>query len=129
MSTSLPEVMVEIAEAAGIEAAWALVRAHGGTTVYFPREASEGHWLTELVGMEAAGKICKHFGVANTGMRVLIPLARTALQRERLVKALQAGMSASEAATASGMHERSAFRARKRLKTEKQPDDRQRKLF
>jgi len=134
--SSLPAVMVEIAQAAGMEAAWAIVRAHGGTTVYFPRNAVEGHWLTELVGIAAARKICRHFGVANTGMRVLIPLARQGQQQERLVKALEAGMSATAAATAAGMHERSAFRARKRLKEggklkprRKPVDDRQQELF
>jgi len=125
----LPGVLAEIAEAAGVEAAWALARAHGGTTVYIPREAEESHWLTELVGLDAARKICKHFRVANTGARILIPIARQGEQRQRLVRALQAGMSATQAAQAAGMHERSAFRARARLRTCEADDDRQKKLF
>lgn len=138
LTSSLPNVMVEIAQAAGIEAAWALARACGGSTVYIPRRATPGHWLTELVGFEAATKICDHYRVANTGARLLIPLAKHAHQRERLVRALEAGLSATSAAAAAGMHERTAFRTRKRLQEDgveisrpdgKQGDDRQIKLF
>lgn len=125
--SNLPGTLAEIAEAAGVDAAWAIAGAHGGTTVYIPREAVEGHWLTELVGMEAAQKICKHFRVANTGARILIPIARQGEQRRRLIKALQSGMSAPQAALHAGMHERSAFRARKRLKRD--DDDNQGKLL
>jgi hypothetical protein len=125
----LPAIMAEIAEVAGVDAAWALARAHGGTTIYIPREPFEGHWLVELVGEEAAAKICKHFRVANTGARVLIPIARQGEQRMRLVKALEAGMSAPQAASVAGMHERSAFRARKKLKKQGRGDNRQGKLF
>ena len=124
--SSLPAVLAEIAEVAGPEAAWAMARVHGGVTVYIPREASQGHWLTELVGLEAARKICDHFRVANTGVRLLIPIAKQAAARERLIKALEAGMSAPEAASAAGMHERSAYRLRRRIA---QRDDAQDELF
>ncbi|GAA0600217.1 helix-turn-helix domain-containing protein [Paenochrobactrum glaciei] len=118
--TSLPGVLAEIAEIAGVEAAWALVSAQGGIVVYIPAEAKEGHWLTELVGIEAAEKICKHFSVGNTGNRIQIPMGKFIQSRERLVKALEAGMTASQAALSAGMHERSAYRARKRIKNQKQ---------
>ena len=126
MKSSLPAVMSEIMEVAGPEAAWALARAHGGTTVYIPTRASRDHWLTELVGLKAARQICDHYRVANTGIRLLIPIGRQAAQRQRLVKALEQGLSAPDAASASGMHERSAFRARSRLKAR---DTRQGRLF
>lgn len=135
----LPAVLAEIAHAAGVEAAWAIARAHGGTSIYFPRDCVAGHWLAELVGLEAARKICRQFSVGNTGVNVLIPLARAGQQKERMVRALEAGNSASEAASIAGMHERTAFRARKRLKDQaaksaksKKPvptDDRQPKLL
>lgn len=133
--SSLPAVMVEIAEAAGVEAAWAIARAHGGTTVYIPHHAAADHWLTLLVGQDAADRICRQFSVGNTGVRVLVPLARQGQQKARLVKAIEAGMSASQAASAAGMHERSVYRARQRLKSDRKaakpqkPDDRQSKLF
>lgn len=125
-ASSLPTVLAEIAAVAGQEAAWALARAHGGVTVYIPHRAKNGHWLTELVGFDAADKICQHYRVGDSGIRLLIPLAKQAAARERLVKALEAGMSAPEAASTAGMHERTAYRARKKIAGE---DDRQGKLF
>ena len=122
--TELPLVTAEIEQVAGYENAVKLSRAKGGQTVYIPREAVEGHWLTDLVGLEAAEKICNHYRVANTGARLLIPIAQQAIQKRCLIKALEAGASASAAAAAAGMHERSAYRARKKIK-----DDRQKSLF
>ena len=124
--SGIPQVMRELIDVAGAEAAWALARAHGGTTVYIPAHASEDHWLSHLVGFTAAVKICDHYRVANTGIRLLVPIARQAAQRQKLLKALEQGLSAPEAASASGMHERSAFRARRRLKTK---DTKQGNLF
>lgn len=133
IASSLPAVLAEIAEVAGIEAAWALARTQGGVPIYIPAEAEAGHWLTELVGREAAEKICRHFRVGNSGARILIPLARHSEQRVRLIKALEAGMSAPQAAQASGMHVRTAFRTRARMKSaeddDQEIDDRQQKLF
>lgn len=116
----MPEVFVEIARVAGTEAAWELVRAQGGVTVYIPAELKEDHWLVELVGVEAAQKICNHYRTGRGGVRLTIPTAKHATSRERLVKALEAGMTAPQAALASGMHERSAYRARKRIRANKQ---------
>ncbi|CAN0654320.1 helix-turn-helix domain-containing protein [Nitratireductor aquimarinus] len=129
IGSSLPSILAEIADVAGAEAAWALARTQGGTTIYIPREAEDDHWLTELVGKEAASKICNHFRVGNTGARIPIPLAKQSEQRVRLQKALEAGMSAPQAARAAGMHERSAFRARARMKDNDEIDDQQGKLF
>ncbi|MEC9243443.1 helix-turn-helix domain-containing protein [Nitratireductor rhodophyticola] len=129
IASSLPSVLAEIAEVAGAEAAWALARTQGGATIYIPAEADDNHWLTELVGMEAAEKICQHFRVGNSGARILIPLAKLSEQRLRLHRALEAGMSAPQAARAAGMHERSAFRARARMRDDDEIDDRQGKLL
>ena len=118
----LPIVIAEIELVAGPEAALQLSLAKGGQTVYIPREARADHWLAEVVGLEAAVKICVHYRVANTGARLLIPIAKQALQRRRLYEALEAGSSASKAAEAAGMHERSAFRARKKLRCKDQGD-------
>ncbi|WP_273792395.1 helix-turn-helix domain-containing protein [Brucella anthropi] len=118
--SSMPEVLVEIAQVAGTEVAWEIVRAQGGVTVYIPSHPKPDHWLVELVGMEAAQKICAHFCVGKTGIRLTIPMGKYTNSRERLVKALEAGMTAPQAALAAGMHERSAYRARKRIRKSKQ---------
>lgn len=126
MKSSLPQIMSELIEVAGAEVAWAIARAHGGTTIYIPAYAKTDHWLSALVGFTAATKICDHYRVADTGIRLLIPIARQAAQQQRLVKALEQGLSAPDAASAAGMHERSAFRARRRLRIR---DKRQGNLF
>lgn len=112
----LPVVIAEIERVAGHETALALAFAKGGQTVYIPAYAQEGHWLTDLVGLEAAAKICNHYRVANTGVRLLIPIAKTAMQRRQLVEALEKGSSAYQAAAKAKMHWRTAFRIRKKLK-------------
>ena len=118
--SGLPGILAELAEVAGAEAAWALVAAKGGTTVYIPRAVPADHWLVEVVGREAAAKICKHFASLHAGTHIQLPTTRVDQQRRRLIRALEAGASASQAALEAGMHERSAYRNRKRLK-DKQP--------
>lgn len=108
--------MSEIAEVAGIEIAWEIVRAMGGRIVYIPASVNDGHWLVELVGLDAAQKICKFYAANNSGFRILIPMAKQIAQKERLVKALEAGSSAPEAARVANMHVRSAYRARSKAR-------------
>jgi len=118
----LPTVLAEIADAAGIEAAISLARAYGGQTVYVPARPKPDHWLVDTVGLEAAGKICDLYRVRDGGARLLIPLARPTL----LAAALARGASARSAAAAVGVHERTAFRMRSRMR---RSDDRQGDLF
>ncbi|WP_428700187.1 helix-turn-helix domain-containing protein [Stappia sp.] len=122
----LPGILAEIAEVAGLDAALKLAAEKGGQTVYIPSHADDGHWLTDTVGREAAAAICELYRVRNTGGRFLIPIAREASARRALVKALENGASARQAAAASGLHERTAFRTRARLKSK---DPRQGDLF
>ncbi|ADZ72419.1 helix-turn-helix domain-containing protein [Polymorphum gilvum] len=117
----LPGILVEIAEVAGIDAALKLAAEKGGQTVYIPSHASDDHWLTATVGWDAAARICDHLRVRNTGGRFLIPIAREASARRALVKALESGASARQAAAASGCHERTAYRTRARLRRRKDP--------
>lgn len=112
----LPIVMAEIAEVAGLSAAWEIVRAMGGREVYIPAKVPADHWLVELVGIAAAEKICSHYAMNGSGHRLLIPMAKQAVQSQRMVKALESGMSAPDAASAAGMHVRTAYRYRGRMK-------------
>ncbi|WP_319774454.1 helix-turn-helix domain-containing protein [Breoghania sp.] len=113
----LPDILAQIAGTAGLDAALKLAAERGGQTVYIPSHATPGHWLTDIVGLQAAIKICDHFRVRNSGARLLIPIARKSSAQRTLVKALENGASAREAAAAAGVHERTAFRARRRLKS------------
>ncbi|SDU08954.1 helix-turn-helix domain-containing protein [Stappia sp. ES.058] len=112
----LPDLLAEIAEVAGLDAALKLAAARGGQTVYIPSRPAPEHWLCQTVGQPAAEKICEHFRVRNSGGRFLIPIARTASARRTLFKALENGASARQAAAAAGTHERTAYRARARIR-------------
>lgn len=135
MSNDLPGLLGEIAEVAGLAAALALAERVGGTRVTIPSRAGDDHWLVETVGREAADLICDHLRILapdgrEAGARhVQIPLGPTGLlanARVRLVKELEAGTSAREAARRVGMSERTAFRMRARLRGD---DDSQGELF
>lgn len=110
----LPQVIAEIAEAAGPDAAWALVSARGGQQVFIPATVKPGHWLADLVGIEAAEKICSHFSVNGRGDTMLIPMAAHVRKREVLAKALADGAKVDQAAGLAGVHRRTVFRHKRR---------------
>lgn len=130
--TSLPGILGEIADIAGADAAYAIASSHGGTRVSIPARAAEGHWLTELLGMETADKICRGLATLDPEGRMrgvskeLIPRGPAALlksARRQARQALDAGTSVRETARISGLHERTIWR----MKAE--DDDGQGSLF
>ncbi|HEV7345753.1 MAG TPA: helix-turn-helix domain-containing protein [Devosia sp.] len=112
----LPAVMAEIAEVAGLDAAWALAQAKGGQQVFIPAKVRPDHWLSKLVGFDAAQKICQHFSVGGRGDDILIPMASTARRNQALQRALAQGLKVNQAAAAAGVHRRTVLRHRKREK-------------
>lgn len=106
----LPGVLAEIAEVADIDAALRISQAKGGSRNYFPLRAADGHWLVELVGREAADKICAHFGTGSGGMEILIPKGAAAFARQHFYALRSQGVLIQTAARLCGIHERSAFR-------------------
>lgn len=67
MSEQLPErawfspLLNEIAEVAGDRAALLLGREKACQRIFIPKNLKDGHWLIELVGMEAAEKLVKRY--------------------------------------------------------------------
>ncbi|MBB4077035.1 hypothetical protein GGR08_001351 [Bartonella fuyuanensis] len=110
-----PLILREIADVAGIDAAWNMVRAFGGRQIYLPGRLENADWLIEIVGFEEAGQLIAHFCFNGAGVRLLIPLGRDVERRQRMVKALQKGWSVDTAAAVSGMHVRTAYRLKKKL--------------
>ena len=130
--TALPGILADIAEIAGDVAALKIAQSRGGTRVDLPPFAKEGHWLTDLVGFEAADKICRGLAVIDadgrrSGLRrEVIPRGAASLYetaKRRAAEALDAGKSAREAARISGLHERTIWRMKAK------EDDRQGRLF
>lgn len=127
----VPVQLQEIAEAAGQAAAWAIVGAKGGSEIWIPLRAEPGHWLTELLGAEAAEKVCAHYRVTNadghlTGnMRIYVPQAGTGLldiARQQVCDDVAAGMSVREAARRARLSERTAHRALGKTRDPRQGD-------
>jgi hypothetical protein len=118
MST-LPGILGEIADIAGKDVAFLIAESHGGTRVSIPPRAQPEHWLTELVGMETADKICRALATLDPDGKLkgvqaeVIPKGPTALlksARRRAQTALDQGKSVREAARISGLHERTIWR-------------------
>lgn len=107
----LPMVLAEIAEVAGIDAAWAIARARGGQEITLPVRPGKRHWLSELVGQEAAEKICTYFR-ADHRLRILIPMGSALRKRQHFNEVLASGASVHRAASELGVHRRTIFRHR-----------------
>lgn len=129
----LPALLAEIAEAAGLPAALKIADARGGTRVHFPARAPDGHWLPELVGREAADKICRlYHTTGHGGVEQLVPLgpkgfyARARRMAEQLTRD---GVSREEVARRLGVHIRSVQRYRGRLRDIEKRDPVQGRLF
>jgi hypothetical protein len=133
----------EIAEVIGATAALTLFRAKGGGRITVPAKAPDGHWLVELIGREAADRLCAHYrqgtpGERMRGAEIDLPRGPTGvigeiaptIQRARriMAQALAEGESADEAARRSGLTRRAAYRMRQRIKAPRK-DPRQGDLF
>ncbi len=114
----LPELLQELSDVVGLPMALRLAEAKGGQQVYIPHRVSEGHWLTELVGIENAKAICAYLTV-DAGVHITIPKG-DALTRARRVatvaKMLDEGRSSNQIAAATNMTQRHVFRQKAALK-------------
>ena len=112
-------VLGEIEAHAGRAAAEKIAEAKGGSRVFIPGTAREGHWLVDLVGMEAAAKLCWLFrGAGEGGSYVKIPKGNmTYYQRARLkIDALLGqGLSLDKIALEAGVDLSTVQRRRKAL--------------
>lgn len=111
----LPQLMVEIAEVAGVEAAITICDRYGGNRVYIPRIAPDHHWLVHCVGRVAADAICAHFASPSGGIELELPtgarLNRTQ-RRAKLEKLIAEGYSSTEITRRLGVTRRCVSRAK-----------------
>jgi hypothetical protein len=128
----LPELLREIAEIAGIDAALAIADAKGGQDVIIPTRLRPDHWLVVAVGLEKAERISAHFTSGHRRQRVIVPLGPAGsflAERRRRAKALadaQArGSSANQIAAEVGITERSV----RRFRSKQRQDNGQGDLF
>ncbi|MGG9999729.1 helix-turn-helix domain-containing protein [Pseudovibrio ascidiaceicola] len=128
---SLPLVLQEIREVAGLPAALEIARRFGGSRVSIPAYPKEGHWLVETVGENAAQKICAYYRITSGSNREIgvkdlsIPLGPTGQRADRnsQIKALlEDGVSADEIARRLGIHRQTVLRQSKRIRDPRQAD-------
>ncbi len=104
----------EIADIAGVGAALKLVRALGGREIKL--SARPNGKLARIVGAEAARAIVDALGAE----KITVPMANLkgqAGRRAAAARLLDSGASISHVAGAVDIHERTAFRVKRRLKT------------
>ena len=92
----------------GEEGLAALCAARGGRRAYIPRSIRPGHWLAELLGSEAAGRMAFQYG----GCRIDIPElgARRANRNVEIRRCHAAGASMADVADRFGLSERQVRR-------------------
>ena len=114
----------------GLRAALAIAEAKGGTEAHFPARAPDDHWLPRAVGREAADRICAHFAVGRGGVRLEVPLGPHrfyARARRMAAELVGKGRSTNEVARAVGVHGRTVWRIKARMRDT--GDDDQGSLF
>lgn len=119
----------QIVDAIGLPLAVRLADARGGARCTIPARAPDGHWLVDLLGRPGADQLCARFRILSPegrerGVEVDLPRGPTgslAEARRRMANALEAGAPADEAARASGMTRRTAYRKRKAIKAGSDP--------
>jgi DNA-binding NarL/FixJ family response regulator len=105
----VPELLRELADAAGIAAAEKLAAHWGGRRLYVPKLATKG--LVNLLGRQAAEWLSQNHG----GCRVVVPMGKTtraAIVSNRIAELLKAGASTSQIAATVGVSERTVQRHR-----------------
>jgi hypothetical protein len=125
--TTLPPLLAEIAEVAGEEAALALAQACGGVRVYIPASPAADHWISKLIGHDAARRVCDRL-TAGLGIqrRVDMPLGPTG--HNATMQAMQAhadrmiiaGRSERDIARATGYTTRQVRRRRAAIRDDRQ---------
>ena len=113
-----------IADVAGVSAAVALGRERAGQQIYIPEKATPDHWLSELVGLDAAQAIVSKWGSKH----IVIPaaLAGAKIRRASAIAALlDKDYSINEIVRITGV----SFTTVRNHKKKRRPDDRQGELF
>ncbi|WP_225205367.1 hypothetical protein [Novosphingobium huizhouense] len=116
---------------AGEEAALAIAKVRGGTEVYIPPNPAADHWLTRLIGREAAQAVAEELTCGLAGLRVEIPLGpagHAARQRAKVDAMLAEGRSERDIALATGYTIR-GIRLRRAKGPRRDADNRQMTLF
>jgi DNA-binding NarL/FixJ family response regulator len=123
-SAPLPQILAEVAEIAGLDAALRLAQARGGRRLYVPQKPTPD--FVAEIGEPAALALSKLY--ANETISVPLGPTGAVKQAKRAVhEALARGLSAGDAARVAGVTERTVYNHRARRRAEQ--DSRQGRLF
>lgn len=124
--TALPPLLAEIAEVAGEEAALALAQAYGGVRIYIPPTVDADHWISKLIGHDAALRVCDRLTAGLAGRRVDLPLGPTGnnvtfrAMQAHADRMIIAGRSERDIARATGYTTRQVRRRRAAIRDDRQ---------
>ena len=124
--------LAELESAIGADATLSLIEAKGGTNIFIPATITPDHWLVDLLGLDAAAKLCEYFAVGavnahgdTVGLRggvYTIPNNKTRARglryRQAVLTASLAGRTVTEIALHLGIHIRNVKRWRAKLRAE-----------
>jgi hypothetical protein len=117
----LPEVLAEVARAAGLEAALNLASHLGGSRVYVAARPRKRNLLVKAVGIEAASKIASIYGGEN--IRVPQGPAADGVEKTRkIVERLKAGASVDSICRDLRVDRRTVQRHKAKLRASDQAD-------
>ncbi len=121
----LPYLLTELAEVIGQGRALSFAQEFGGKRLSVPRRERMGadHRLVLALGREGADRLTDLYGGETIDVP-MGPIGTIAEARRRMARALDSGATVDGAASAAGLHRRTAQRMRKRIK-----DGRQGSLF
>lgn len=105
---NLPSSLADMAETLGMTTTMQIVKAHGGTRLFVPKQIHAQHHLANLLGMEQARRLSKHFG----GESLTIPRMASAIRAKRnqeIVHRYDAGDSVRVLAHAYGLTDRQIY--------------------
>lgn len=117
----LPGILADIADVAGEEAAIAVAKALGGTRVYIPPVPRPDHWLSQLIGHEAACILADRLTCGLAGVRVDLPAGPAAWYvsaRAQVDRMIEQGRSERDIALATRYTTR-GIRKRRALKRDR----------
>lgn len=137
MKPYLPGILTEIAEIVGEGNALAIANEKGGGRCHFPANPGADHWLSKLIGLDQARKLCRELAIGTAsgdrlrGIYVEVPLGPSGSRAEthrQIDKLHRAGKSQEHIARACGVSRRTVQRRLGDRMTD-DPDRRQPSLF
>ncbi len=119
----MPAIFIEIRKAIGAENALKLIRAMGGSRVYFPtlERLTPKSDLSQALGMACATRLVRAvFGDAHMGQQLSLPtlsFVERCIRRERVIELIgDAGLSSDKIARITGSSRRNVEMLRARRK-------------